>query len=183
MNSQKEIEVRVLVNDVEPLKELLTNKFGEPIPYAFTDHIYSPASIEYTPTGESVFLLREWHYGGKDKFQLKFALKEYNEGIKSQKFGFKLPIESLETGKEIMKSLGMNLIFSFRRDSLQYSDVKDNVEYFLENVQHLGWNLEIEANDNHKEIISEIENELKITFEYMKLTTSTIVYKKIKEAI
>ncbi|MBI2414765.1 hypothetical protein HYV31_02915 [candidate division WWE3 bacterium] len=81
-----------------------------------------------------------------------------------------------------MASLDMKLVFSFRRDSLQYIDKENHTDYNLENIEYLGWSLEIDAPTNHKEKLNVIENALNTKFEPMTVTTSVLVYKAILTA-
>jgi len=136
LTDSREVELRVQIDPGDAALEFLSQTLGPLEDYGFTDNIYQPSTQKWD-LSRQYMTLREWHSGNDEgsRATLKFAMKSYRGNVKYQVFGFKLPVESLAIGQEVLSSWSFRQLFSFQRKGYAFEDPIFKVAIYLENIE------------------------------------------------
>jgi predicted adenylyl cyclase CyaB len=148
-----EIEVRALVN--EDFKEKMISKGAETSETdTYQDDYYKPTSPDWDP---EIITMRLRKGSGKDFVEILFSKVNYMEkgGVRIKRSLYPQGKIRIFSGKEkiakqLLKDCGFEYWFTVKK--LSCSVIKfENIEFALENVEDLGWTIEIESDGTNPE--------------------------------
>jgi len=149
------IEARAKIEDVEAFRENIKQMNAEfVVSFSVVDHLFQPKGVKWD-MNDNTMKVRETD----GKVIIKCHLVEWKDGIKSDKFGFKQEVESLSLAFEIMNSFNFEKVAEFSKKGELYKIPE--FSFYLEEIEKLGWSVEVEAETREK--VKEIMDKLGLT--------------------
>ena len=145
------IEARAKVEDIEKFRKKIYDLDAKLVEtYSFTDHLYKPKNKEWDFNEQSMKI----RVKNDGKVFLAYHLVEWDNGVKKDKFGFKKEIESLDLALQVVHVLNLEKVVEYSRKGEVYST--DDFSFVLENIDRLGYLVEVEA-----ETVKKVDENLK----------------------